>query len=156
VLCGLVLAFLACDSGKAVETKYTPPALTPSANMPPFKTVKDDVSPDKEKVIVAVALTQPTEREQIDALIKDLYRQVMTRIGVEPSSVEIYIYANEDRAKAAAPDTFSASCIKHQSDKGPAFENKVPLTFPKAVNQALQGDTFVGKLQPKVEIDEVK
>src|SRR5262249_4722805 len=33
---------------------------------------------------------------------------------------------------------------------------KVPLTFPKAVAAAMGNDIFVGKLQPKVEIDEAK
>src|SRR5207245_1760223 len=49
---------------------------------------------------------------------------------------------------------WAASCIKRQSDKGPTFENRVPLTFPKAVTAALGSGTFVGKIQPKVEVDE--
>ena len=155
LLASAVLLVMACDSSKAPENKFAVPPVTASPGMPPFKVVKDDVSTDKEKVNLQVALTAPAERENIEALLKDLYRQVMTRIGYEPSTVEIYVFASEDRAKAA-PDAWSASLIKHQSDKGPNIENKVQLTFPKAVAAALQGDTFVGKLQPKVEIDEAK
>ncbi|HJZ89053.1 MAG TPA: hypothetical protein VKN99_27970 [Polyangia bacterium] len=151
---GVLAALAACDTGKA-ENKFAPPPLAVSPGMPAFKTVEDTVSTDKERVKVRLALSQPAEREQIDALMKDAYRQVMTRIGLEPSVVEIYVYANEERAKSA-PDAWSGSCVKHQSDKGPTFENKVPLTFPKAVTAALGKDTFVGKLQPKVEIDEAK
>jgi hypothetical protein len=155
LLACVVLLAAACDSGKATENKFAVPAVTVSPGMPQFKVVKDDVSTDKEKVNLQVALLAPAERENIDALLKDLYRQCMTRIGYEPSTVEIYIYGSEDRAKAA-PDAWAASLVKRQSDKGPNIENKVPLTFPKAVNAALKGDTFVGKLAPKVEIDEGK
>jgi hypothetical protein len=146
------IGVLACDTGK-VENKFLPPAITVSAGIPSFKVVSDEVSVDKERVVLRLALSAAAERDAIDALLKDVYRQAMTRIGMEPSSVEIYLYASEDRARAAA-DAWSASCVKHQSDKGPTFENKVPLTFPKAVVAAVRGDTFVGKLQPKVEVDE--
>jgi hypothetical protein len=156
VLYAASLPGLGCTGSDKVETAYAPPPFKVPEGLPSFKVVKDEVSPDKERVLANLALTGPAEREQLDALLKDLYRQAMTRIGSEPSTVEIYIYANEDRARAAAPDTWAAECVKHQSDKGPKFENKVPLSFPKAVAAAINGDTFVGKLRPKVEVDEAK
>src|SRR5438552_18760181 len=107
VACVALLA-AACDSSKAPENKFAVPAVTASPGMPQFKVVKDDVSTDKEKVNLQIALAGQVERENIDALLKDLYRQVMTRVGYEPSSVEIYIYASEERAQAA-PDAFAAS-----------------------------------------------
>jgi hypothetical protein len=160
VLCASLataLSALGCDNTPQPAARFMPPAVTVSAGMPAFKSVKDEVSPDKAKVELRIALSQAPDRDATDALLKDLYRQVMLRMGtgLEPSSVEIYVYANEDRIKSA-PDAWLASCVKHQSDKGPAFENKVPQSFPKAVTAALKGDTFTGKLHPMVEIDEAK
>jgi hypothetical protein len=150
----LALAALAAACGKSgQDNAFTPPPITQSAGMPAFKVVKDEMSPDRERVTLRLALAGPTERDSLDALLKDVYRQAMTRLGIEPAVVEIYVYANEKRV-SAAPDAFVASCIKRQADKGPNIENKVPLSFPKAVTAALKGDTFVGTLQPKVEIDE--
>jgi hypothetical protein len=150
LLCVAVLASLGCDSNKT-EARFTPPPITVGAGMPAFHMVKDEVSTDKERVEIRIALDGPVERDAIDALVKDVYRQAMTRLAVEPSAVAIYVHPKE--GSAAAP---LATFIKRQSDKGPVLENKVALTFPKAVTAALHGDTFVGSLQPKVEIDEAK
>src|SRR4051812_39289181 len=89
-------ALVACQS-KQPENAYAPPALVVSPGMPTFKVIKDEVSTDKERVVLVLALTGAAEHDALEALLKDIYRQAMTRIGMEPSSVQIIVHANEER-----------------------------------------------------------
>src|SRR5262249_17696459 len=128
-LIGIAAVALACST--KVENRFAPPPIAVSPDLSPLPGVADQVSTDKERAAIRLALTKPTDRDGADAILKDVYRQAMPRIGLEPSTVEILLYAAPEKARAA-PDTPLASCTKRQSDRGPTFENKIPLSFPKA------------------------
>lgn len=127
---------VACQSS---STEPAPAAATgetasPADSPVAYKVLKDELSNGTVEYHVLVADT--VKHDDVESLLKYLYRHLMTRGEDPPAGIGGYVYTSE-AAYATPPRTPAGSIVKRPSDLGPTFENKLPLEFHQEIEQAL-------------------
>jgi hypothetical protein len=115
-----------------------------------YKVLADEVNKQTNTVDYHVLLPAQPKHDEADALLKYLYRHLMTRAEPQPAGVAAYVYSDEAQYKTP-PRSPVASVIQKPGDVGPAFDNKVPLEFWQQVDQALPHSDKGWKLEKKIE-----
>jgi hypothetical protein len=154
-LAGLALCISVTGCPSQTEAPAGPVADTTSPKDSPlaFKVLEDRT--DNNAVEYHVLLAEGTKHDDVEGLLKYLYRYLSTRRD-EPASVAGYVYFNEAgyRTPPRAP---IAQVVRKSGENGPAFENRVPLEFWQEIKEAIgprSDEKF--KLQMKVERDDTQ
>lgn len=123
---------------------------SPADSPTPYKVLADNVDKATNTAEYHVLLSAPPKHDQADALLKYLYRHLMTRAEPQPAGVSAYVYSDEAQYKTP-PRSPIASVVQKPGDVGPAFDNKVPLEFWQQVDQALPHTDKGWKLEKKID-----
>jgi hypothetical protein len=126
---------------------------SPKDSPTPYKVLADETNKQANTVEHHIMLAAVPKHDQADALLKYLYRHLMTRTEDHPAGVAAYVYTDEAQYKTP-PRSPIASVILKPGDPGPTFENKVPLEFWQEIDQALNHSDKGWKLEKKVERDD--
>ncbi len=118
-----------------------------------YRVFADDVSKQANTVEYHALLPSTPKHDEIDGLLKYLYRHLMTRQETQPAGVAAYVYTDEAQYKTP-PRSPIASVVQKPGDVGPTFENKVPLEFWQQIDQALPHSDKGWKLEKKVQRDD--
>jgi hypothetical protein len=140
---------------------------TPAPTGPQAETVSPKDSPMSYKVLADesdksantsdfhVLIADGPKHDDVDALLKFLYRHLMTRREPQPSGISASVYSNESQYKTP-PRSPVATVIQKPGDVGPTFDNKVPLEFWQQIDQALEHSDKGWKLEKKVVRDDAQ
>jgi len=123
---------------------------SPKDSPMPYKVLADNVDKATNTAEYHVLLSAPPKHDEADALLKYLYRHLMTRAEPQPAGVSAYVYSDEAQYKTP-PRSPIASVVQKPGDVGPAFDNKVPLEFWQQVDQALPHTDKGWKLEKKID-----
>src|SRR5258708_30061558 len=136
-------------STPAVSTGETEsPKDSPTA----YKVLKDETVNNSVEYHVLIA--DGTKHDDVQKLLEYLYRHVMTRRDDRPVGAAAYVYTTE-AAFQTPPRTPVAQVILKNGDRGPTFDNKVPLEFWQEIDQALEPRRDKGwKLATKIQRDD--
>jgi hypothetical protein len=134
---------------KAASTATAETASPKDAPMQ-YKVLSDEVNKQANTVEQHVLLPAQPKHDEADALLKYLYRHLMTRAEPQPAAVSAYVYSDEAQYKTP-PRSPVATVIQKSGDVGPTFDNKVPLEFWQQVDQALPHSDKGWKLEKKIE-----
>jgi hypothetical protein len=115
-----------------------------------YKVLADDVNKQSNTVEQHVLLPSQPKHDEADALLKYLYRHLMTRAEPQPAGVAAYVYSDEAQYKTP-PRSPVAAVVQKPGDVGPTFDNKVPLEFWQQVDQALPHTDKGWKLEKKID-----
>jgi hypothetical protein len=151
----LVCALSACSSSSAPtgETQGRPAETASPKDAPlQYKVLADEVNKQANTIDYHI-LIAPAKHDQVETLLKYLYKHLMTRDEPAPAGVAAYVYSDESQYKTP-PRSPVATMIQKPGDVGPAFENKVPLEFWQQIDQALGHSDKGWKLEKKVERDD--
>ncbi len=118
-----------------------------------YRVLADDVNKQANTVEYHVILPAGAKHDDIDGLLKYLYRHLMTRQETQPAGVAAYVYTDEAQYKTP-PRSPIASVTQKPGDVGPTFDNKVPLEFWQQVDQALPHSDKGWKLEKKIQRDD--
>ncbi len=118
-----------------------------------YKVLADDVNKASNTVEQHVLLPAQPKHDEADALLKYLYRHLMTRAEPQPAGVAAYVYSDEAQYKTP-PRSPIGSVVLKSGDVGPTFENKVPLEFWQQIDQALPHSDKGWKLEKKIDRDD--
>lgn len=160
--CALLVAtisssFVACSNpldDKAQQQRSasatTAETVSPKDAPMQYRVLTDEVNKQTNTVEQHVLLAAQPKHDEADALLKYLYRHLMTRAEPQPAGVAAYVYSDEAQYKTP-PRSPIATAIQKPGDVGPAFDNKVPLEFWQQVDQALPHSDKGWKLEKKIE-----
>jgi hypothetical protein len=150
----LVLALAGCSGS---STPATPGAtgpvaetVSPKDSPMPYKVLADEVNAGANTADYHVLIADGPKHDDVDVLLKFLYRHLMQRKDPPPAGVAAYVYSNEAQYKTP-PRSPVATMVQKPGDVGPAFDNKVPLEFWQQVDQALEHSDKGWKLEKKIE-----
>jgi hypothetical protein len=115
-----------------------------------YKVLADNVDKATNTAEYHVLLATPPKHDEADALLKYLYRHLMTRAEPQPAGVSAFVYSDEAQYKTP-PRSPIASVVQKPGDVGPAFDNKVPLEFWQQIDQALPHADKGWKLEKKID-----
>jgi hypothetical protein len=115
-----------------------------------YKVLSDVVDKASNTAEYHVLLPAQPKHDEADALLKYLYRHLMTRAEPQPAGVSAYIYSDEAQYKTP-PRSPVAAVVQKPGDVGPTFDNKVPLEFWQQVDQALPHTDKGWKLEKKID-----
>src|SRR5678815_4233260 len=152
----IVLSLLACNESSQPAQPTGPVAETVSPKDSPmqYKVLADEVNTQANTVEYHVLVADQPKHDDVEQLLKFLYRHLMTRREPQPSSLEADVYSNEAQYKTP-PRSPIASVTQKSGELGPTFDNKVPLEFWQQVAVALEPATDKGwKLARKVDRDD--
>src|SRR5579859_1760624 len=152
----IALSLLACNETPQPAQPTGPVAETVSPKDSPmqYKVLADEVNTQANTVEYHVLVADQPKHDDVEQLLKFLYRHLMTRREPQPSSLEADVYSNEAQYKTP-PRSPIASVTQKSGELGPTFDNKVPLEFWQQVAVALEPATDKGwKLARKVERDD--
>jgi hypothetical protein len=146
---------ISCSNSTEPQGPTQPVAETTSPKDSPtaYKVLADDVNKQANTADYHVLLPAQPKHDDADALLKYLYRHLMTRREDQPAGVAAYVYSDEAQYKTP-PRSPIASVIQKPGDVGPTFENKVPLEFWQQIDQALPHSDKGWKLEKKIERDD--
>jgi hypothetical protein len=148
----LILALGCSTSSEPPPQPAGPVAETASAKDSPmaYKVLADEVNKNANTVDYHLIIAPTAKHDDVDGLLKYLYRHLMTRTETQPAGLAAYVYTDESQYKTP-PRSPIASVIQKPGDVGPTFENKVPLEFWQQVDQALPHSDKAWKLAKKIE-----
>ena len=152
------LAFaISCTNSNEAPAPTGPVAETTSPKDSPtaYKVLADEVNKQANTADYHVLLPAQPKHDDADALLKYLYRHLMTRNEEPPAGVAAYVYSDEAQYKTP-PRSPIASVIQKPGDVGPTFENKVPLEFWQQIDQAVSHTDKGWKLEKKIERDDAQ
>src|SRR5512143_4155890 len=98
----IVLSLLACNettqqpaqpSGPVAET------VSPKDSPMPYKVLADEINTQANTVEYHVLVADQPKHDDVEQLLKFLYRHLMTRRETTPSSMEADVYSNEAQYK---------------------------------------------------------
>jgi len=152
VVCAALAA--GCSSPSAPTGPGGPTAETTSPKDSPmqYKVLADEVNKAANTADYHV-LIAPAKHDDVETLLKYLYRHLMTRDEPAPAGIAAYVYSDESQYKTP-PRSPVATVIQKPGDVGPTFENKVPLEFWQQIDQALEHSDKGWKLEKKVTRDD--
>jgi len=157
----LLSAAAACSGGSAPSTAPAaatqasgPGATSPKDSPMKYTVLADEDDKAKNAVDYHVLVTTPTgetpKHDDVDGLLKFLYRHLIQRREPQPVSINAYVYSNEAQYKTPPRSPIAQVTLK-PGELGPAFDNKVPLEFWQQIDQALEHSDKGWKLEKKVE-----
>jgi hypothetical protein len=116
----------------------------------PYRVLSDESNKQANTSEQHILVSSQPKHDDLDTLLKYLYRHLMTRQEPSPAGVAAYVYSDEAQYKTP-PRSPIGTVIQKPGDVGPAFENKVPLEFWQQVDQALPHSDKGWKLETKIE-----
>src|SRR3954462_8165216 len=122
LLCALSL--VGCSSGPAPTTA---PAASSAETVSPkdspiqYKVLADETNKNANTIEYHLLVADGTKHDEVEGLLKFLYRHLMQRADPAPAGVSAYVYSNESQYKTP-PRSPVASMIQKPGDVGPAFE----------------------------------
>ena len=125
---------LACTQSPPTPTGPTPDTVSSKDSPVEYKVLEDKT--DNNSVEYHVLIAEGTKHDDVESLLKYLYRYTMKRRGEEPAGIAAYVYTTEVAYKTP-PRNPVAQVVKKSSDAGPTFDDKVPLEFFQEIDQAL-------------------
>jgi hypothetical protein len=151
----LVLLLASCNNESAPAAPAGPVAETVAPKDSPmqYKVLADDVNTQANTVEFHLLVADQPKHDDVEKLLKFVYRHLMTRREPQPSSLAGYVYTNESQYKTP-PRSPVASVIQKSGELGPTFDNKVPLEFWQQVDEALPHTDKGWKLEKKIERDD--
>ena len=159
VACAALLVALALSG--CSETS-APPAAAPAADTESpkdsplqYKVLADETDKAANTVDYHVLVADGVKHDDVEKLLKFLYRHLMTRREPAPSGISGSVYSNEVQFKTP-PRSPIATVVQKPGDVGPTFDNKVPLEFWQQVDQALPHTDKGWKLEKKITRDDAK
>jgi hypothetical protein len=146
------LLVLACSETAAPPPSAGASAETESPKDSPmkYKVLADDNDKSANTSDYHILITDGPKHDDVDGLLKFLYRHLMTRRDPAPSGISASVYSNEAQYKTP-PRSPIATVVQKPGDVGPTFDNKVPLEFWQQIDQALEHSDKGWKLEKKVE-----
>lgn len=118
-----------------------------------YRVLSDETNKQANTAEQHVLLSSQPKHDDLDGLLKYLYRHLMTRQEPKPAGVAAYVYSDEAQYKTP-PRSPVGSVVQKPGDVGPTFENKVPLEFWQQVDQALPHSDKGWKLAKKIDRDD--
>jgi hypothetical protein len=157
VSCAALCGALGCTETTTPTAPTGPVAETaaPKGSPMPYKVLADEVSIAANTVEYHVLVQDQPKHDDVDGLLKFLYRHLMTRREPSPAALAGYVYSNEAQYKTP-PRSPIASIVQKPGDVGPTFDNKVPLEFWQQVDQALPHSDKGWKLEKKIVRDDTQ
>jgi hypothetical protein len=109
------------------------------------------------ETIVRIAVMPDIDRDNLDRLMRSLYRQLKGRAGFkkggEVETIDLRIYTSKAKAKAGGDDWLASVSRRSKSDK-PVFSNKQKLPLLKWVKKALgRMPQYTGSIKPRILVD---
>ena len=155
LLVGLIAGLpLACENHPPAPPPAPQVILSPKDSPVSYQVLKDELNNGTVEFHVLAAGN--VKHDDMDKLLVFLYRHLMTRHEDPPSGAAGYVYGTLEAFKTP-PRTPLGSFIKHPSDLGATYENKVPFEFWQEIERALGERHDQGwKLAMKVERDDAK
>jgi hypothetical protein len=136
------------SSGPVADT------VSPKESPMQYKVLADTTNTQANTVEYHVLVADQPKHDDVEGLLKFLYRHLMTRRDPPPASMEAHVYSNEAQYKTP-PRSPIASVTQKSGELGPTFDNKVPLEFWQQIDVALQPHNDKGwKLERKVQRDD--
>jgi hypothetical protein len=152
-LCALLVC--GCPDNTPAPTGPQPDTEAPKDSPMPYKVLSDDNNKAANTVDYHVLVADGPKHDDVDKLLKFLYRHLMTRREPQPSGLAGYVYSNEAQFKTP-PRSPIATVVQKPGDAGPTFDNKVPLEFWQQVDQALDHSDKGWKLEKKIVRDDAQ
>jgi hypothetical protein len=151
-----LLAAAAC-SEQTTPTTAGPQADTTSPKDSPMKytVLSDQTDKAANTSDYHVLIADGPKHDDVDGLLKFLYRHLMTRREPTPSGIAAAVYSNEAQYKTP-PRSPIATVVQKPGDVGPTFDNKVPLEFWQQIDQALTHADKGWKLEKKLQRDDAQ
>jgi len=148
----LILALGCSTSSEPPPQPAGPVAETASAKDSPmaYKVLADEVNKAANTVDYHLIIAPASKHDEVDGLLKYLYRHLMTRTETQPAGLAAYVYTDESQYKTP-PRSPIASVVQKPGDVGPTFDNKVPLEFWQEIDQALPHTDKGWKLEKKID-----
>jgi hypothetical protein len=152
VVAGVIGAGCSTSSEPQPAQPQGPVAETQSAkdSPMPYKVLADVVNKQANTVDYHLLVAPGSKHDDVEGLLKYLYRHLMTRTETQPAGLAAFVYTDESQYKTP-PRSPIASVVQKPGDVGPTFENKVPLEFWQEVDQALPHSDKGWKLEKKIE-----
>jgi len=142
------------------ENKPAPPADAPKAgNAPPkgspmpFTVLADDDNRATNSIEYHILVADAPKHDDVDALLKFVYRYLMTRRDPAPVAVSAFVYSSEVQYKTP-PRSPIASVTQKSGELGQTFDNRVPLEFWQQIDQAIDHGDKGWKLEKKLTRDD--
>jgi hypothetical protein len=139
----LTLSFSACSNdapAPAAGAAATAAETTSPADSPLKYTVLADSFDSKSNAVdYHVLVADNPKHDDVEKLLKYLFRHLMTRKEPEPTSLAAAVYSNEAQYKTP-PRTPIATVVRKAGEIAPIFENKVPLEFWQQIEVGVFGE----------------
>jgi hypothetical protein len=99
----------------------------------------DNVDTKNNSVDFHVLVADGPKHDDVEKLLKYLYRHLMTRREPQPIALSAGVYSNESQYKTP-PRSPVATVVQKSGELGPTFENKVPFEFWQQIEIGLFGE----------------
>ncbi len=138
-----LFGFCACTSeaptsaaaGQAAAGETTSPADAPMK----YTVLADTLDVKSNSVDFHVLVADGPKHDDVEKLLKYLYRHLMLRKQPQPNVLNAAVYSNEAQYKTP-PRSPIATVQQKAGENHPTFENKVPLEFWQQIEVALFGE----------------
>ncbi len=154
-VCLLALAVGCSETPAPTQTGPQPDTVSPKESPMQYKVLADENDKAANTSDYHVLIADSPKHDDVDALLKFLYRHLMTRRDPQPAAISASVYSNEAQYKTP-PRSPVATVIQKSGDVGPTFDNKVPLEFWQQIDQALEHSDKGWKLEKKLARDDAQ
>jgi len=134
-------AVAGCANQAPAPAPGAAPAETASGPDSPMKytVLADNFDGKTNAVDFHVLVGDGPKHDDVEKLLKYLYRHLMQRKEPEPTSLQASVYSNESQYKTP-PRSPVATVVRKPGELAPIFENKVPLEFWQQIEVGLFGE----------------
>src|SRR5271170_2631713 len=97
----IIGCFVGCNSSEPVPQPTGPVAETASAKDSPiaYRVLADEVNKQANTVDYHLLIAAGTKHDDVEGLLKYLYRHLMTRTETQPTGLAAYVYTDESQYK---------------------------------------------------------
>ncbi|MEO6952285.1 MAG: hypothetical protein ABI321_10765 [Polyangia bacterium] len=151
LLFSLALSLGACtnDAPAPGTTEAAGETESPADSPVKYKVLADTTDAKTNTVEYHALVAEGPKHDDVEKLLKYLYRHLETRHDSPPGTLVASVYSNETQYKTP-PRSPIATVAQKPGEIGPTFDNKVPLEFWQQVDEALSHDDKTWKLQKKI------
>ena len=139
----LGFALSGCDSTPAADpARPAGPAgetTSPADSPMKYTVLADTIDAKNNGVDFHVLVADSPKHDDVEKLLKYLYRHLMTRREPQPIALSASVYSNEAQYKTP-PRSPVATAMQRSGELAPVFENKVPFEFWQQIEIGLFGD----------------
>jgi hypothetical protein len=139
----LAATFPACSNdapapatGAAASTAET---ASPADSPMKYTVLADNFDSKSNAVDYHILVADNPKHDDVEKLLKYLFRHLMTRKEPEPTSLAAAVYSSEAQYKTP-PRTPIATVLRKAGEIAPIFENKVPLEFWQQIEVGVFGE----------------